>query len=67
VRGVETTIEFDEDQFVGSGIYLFASVLERFLGLYCSMNSFNQLVAKVKQREGYLKRWPARAGEQILL
>jgi type VI secretion system protein ImpG len=67
VRGIETTIEFDEDQFVGSGIFLFASVLERFLGLYCSMNSFNQLVAKVTQREGYLKRWPPRAGEQILL
>jgi len=67
VRGIETTVEFDEDEFVGSGIFLFASVLERFLGLYCSMNSFNQLAAKVKQREGYLKRWPARAGEQILL
>ncbi|HKV39101.1 MAG TPA: type VI secretion system baseplate subunit TssF, partial [Blastocatellia bacterium] len=67
VRGVETTIEFDEDQYVGSGVFLFASVLERFLGLYVSMNSFNQLVVKVKQREGILKRWLPRAGEQILL
>jgi type VI secretion system protein ImpG len=67
VRGIETTIEFDEEQFVGSGVFLFASVLERFLGLYVSMNSFNQLAAKSKQREGYLKRWPPRAGQQILL
>jgi type VI secretion system protein ImpG len=67
VRGLETTIEFDEEQYVGSGLFLFASVLERFLGLYASINSFNQLVAKTKQREGHLKRWQPRAGEHILL
>jgi type VI secretion system protein ImpG len=67
VRGIETTVELDEEQFVGSGLYLFASVLERFLGLYASLNSFNQLALKTKQREGYVKRWPPRAGEQILL
>lgn len=67
VRGIETAIEFDEEQYVGSGVFLFASVLERFLGLYVSVNSFNQLVATSTQREGHLKRWPPRAGEQILL
>jgi type VI secretion system protein ImpG len=67
VRGIETTIEFDEEQYVGSGLFLFACVLERFLGLYASVNSFNQLVAVTSQREGILKRWPPRAGEQILL
>ncbi len=67
VRGIETAIDFDEDQYVGSGVFLFASVLERFLGLYASLNSFNQLVARTKQREGELKRWPLRAGDQVLL
>lgn len=67
VRGIETTIEFDEEQYVGSGLFLFASVLERFLGLYVSINSFDQLVAKTKQREGIMKQWPPRSGEQILL
>jgi type VI secretion system protein ImpG len=67
VRGMETTIEFDEAQYVGSGLFLFASVLERFLGLYSSVNSFSQLVACVKEREGYLKRWPPRAGDQVIL
>jgi type VI secretion system protein ImpG len=67
VRGIETTIEFDEDQYVGSGLFLFACVLEKFLGLYASVNSFNQLVAVSSQREGIIKRWPPRAGEQILL
>ena len=67
VRGIETTIEFDEEQYVGSGLFLFASVIERFLALYASINSFSQLVARTKQREGPLKRWSPRAGEQILL
>jgi type VI secretion system protein ImpG len=67
VRGIETSIEFDEDQFVGSGVFLFASVLERFLALYASVNSFSQLVARSKQRQEHLKRWPASAGEQIVL
>ena len=67
VRGMETTIEFDEEQFVGSGLFLLASVLERFFGIYASLNSFNQLVIKTKQREDEVKRWEPRAGEQILL
>ncbi len=67
VRGMETTIEFDGELYVGSGVYLFASVLERFLGLYATINSFNQCVARIKQREGVLKRWQPRAGEQALL
>lgn len=67
VRGIETTLTFDEDQFVGSGMFLFACVLERFLGLYASMNSFNQLVIRSEQREEPIKIFPARAGEQELL
>lgn len=67
VRGLEVSLELDESQFIGSGVYLFAAVLERFLGLYASINSFSQLVTRTKQREAPLKRWPPRAGEQILL
>jgi type VI secretion system protein ImpG len=66
-RGTEVTIQFDEGKYVGSGVFLFASVLEKFLGLYASLNSFVQLVATTQQREEPLKRWPPRAGEQILL
>lgn len=67
VRGIETTITMDEEQFVGSGMFLFASVLERFLGLYASLNSFNQMVLKTEQREDIVKQFPARAGEQELV
>ena len=66
-RGTRVEMEFDEEQFVGGGVYLFAAVLERFLGLYVSMNSFSQLVARTRQRKEVLKQWPPRAGRKILL
>jgi type VI secretion system protein ImpG len=66
-RGVEVTIEFDEDKFVGGGLYLFASVLDKFLGEYVSVNSFSQLVARTIQKKEVLKRWPPRNGSRILL
>lgn len=67
VRGTRVQIELDEEQFVGGGVYLFASVLEHFLGLYASMNSFSQLVASTQQRKELLREWPPRAGQTILL
>jgi type VI secretion system protein ImpG len=67
VRGVQTTVEFDEDKFVGAGLFLFASVLERFLGQYVSVNSFSQVFAKVLQRKEPLRKWPPRNGNRILL
>jgi len=67
VRGLETEIVFDEEQFVGSGMFLFGCILERFLALYSSLNSFNQVVLRSKQREEIIKRFPPRAGEQEIL
>jgi type VI secretion system protein ImpG len=66
-RGIEVAIEFDEEKYVGSGVFLFASILERFLGLYTSINAFTQLVARTKQGKGPFKTWPPRAGEQGLI
>jgi type VI secretion system protein ImpG len=66
-QGQRVKIEFDEDNFIGSGVFLFAAVLERFLGLYTAINSFTQLIATTRQRRGELKPWPPRSGEQILL
>jgi type VI secretion system protein ImpG len=67
VRGRQVDIEFDEEQYVGGGVYLFASVLEHFLGLYASINSFSQLIARTPQRKEPLRQWPPRAGQAILL
>lgn len=66
-RGVRVTIEFDEDKFVGAGLYLFASLLERFLGQYVTINSFSQLSVKTIQRKEVLKEWAPRSGNQVLL
>jgi type VI secretion system protein ImpG len=66
-RGFAVELEFDEEQFVGSGVYLFASVLERFLANYASLNSFTQLTARTVQRKEPLKQWPPRAGQKILV
>jgi type VI secretion system protein ImpG len=66
-RGLEVNVHFDEERYTGSGVFLFASVLERFLGLYCTINSFSKLVATTTKREGELRRWPPRAGESVLL
>ncbi|HRC85743.1 MAG TPA: type VI secretion system baseplate subunit TssF [Thermoanaerobaculia bacterium] len=66
-RGHEVTLTLDEGQFVGGSAFLFAGVLSRFFALYCSTNSFTQLVAKSREREGEWYRWPPMAGEKRLL
>jgi len=66
-RGTRIRMEVDEDQFVGGGVYLFASVLEQFLALYVSLNSFSQLVVRTVQRREDLEQWPPRAGHKILI
>jgi type VI secretion system protein ImpG len=66
-RGVQVTITLDENKFVGAGLYLFSSILERFLGQYVSVNSFSQLMVKTLQQKETLKVWPPRSGNQILL
>src|SRR5271157_365019 len=66
-RGTQVEMEFDEQQFAGSGLYLFAAVLDRFLASYASMNSFSQLTARSSLRKEVLGKWPPRAGTQALL
>jgi type VI secretion system protein ImpG len=66
-RGRRVEIELDEEQFPGGGAFLFASVLERFLALYATMNSFTQLAVRSRQRKRVLREWAPRAGCQTLL
>jgi type VI secretion system protein ImpG len=66
-RGHRVEIEFDEERFTGGGVFLFASVLERFLGLYTALNSFSILAARTRQRKETLREWPPRAGWKALL
>jgi type VI secretion system protein ImpG len=66
-RGTRVELELDEEQFAGVGAYTFAAVMDVFLGLYTSMNSFSQLVVRTRQRKRSLKQWPPRAGQKILM
>ncbi len=66
-RGLHARLHFDEDKFSGGGLFLYAAVLERFLGLYTSINSFTQLTATSNRREAKVRTWPPRAGEHTLL
>jgi type VI secretion system protein ImpG len=65
-QGVAIDTEFDEEQFAGSGAFLLACILERFFGLYSSVNSFTQLRVSTRQRKGVVWAWPPRTGEQIV-
>jgi type VI secretion system protein ImpG len=60
-------LEFDEDQYRGGGMYLVASVLERFLPLYATMNSFTQVAVRSRQRRRRVVEWAPRAGWRNLL
>jgi type VI secretion system protein ImpG len=66
-RGRRVEIALDEEQFTGSGIFLFGTVLERFFGLYASMNSFSVLSATSRQRKRPVHEWAPRAGWKTLL
>ncbi|MFA5985459.1 MAG: type VI secretion system baseplate subunit TssF [Methylococcaceae bacterium] len=67
VRGVEVRLTIDEASFVGSGIHVFARVIDHYLGLYVNANSFTQLVViSHKTGEELLKCMP-RSGEQSLV
>ncbi|MCA9114149.1 MAG: type VI secretion system baseplate subunit TssF [Planctomycetaceae bacterium] len=64
-RGVEIRVELDEDRFVGSGLFLFATVLLRFFARQCTVNSFTRMVLGTRQRKE-IRRWPPRTGNRLL-
>ena len=66
-RGMEIEITLDDALLTGSSKYLYANILDHFFALYCSVNSFSRVLIKLKNKEGYLKKCPPRAGEKILL
>lgn len=63
LRGVEITVTLDAGRFAGSGdLELFGSMLNRFLGLYATMNLYTKLVV-VTQPTGQRIEWPETKGE----
>lgn len=65
-RGLEITLEFDEREFEGTGVFALGSVMEHFLAKYVSINSFTETVIRSQQR-GELIRWPTQMGKQPIV
>jgi type VI secretion system protein ImpG len=66
-RGHLVDLLVDEEDFAGGSVFLLSSVLERFLGLYTSINSFTTLRVRSMQRREAVKQWPPRAGWKSLV
>lgn len=65
IRGVQVDLHLNEDHFAGEGdAYLFATILDRFLGLYVTLNSFSQLNLRLT-RSGLQYEFAPRWGEQV--
>jgi type VI secretion system protein ImpG len=66
-RGLDVTLTFDDQAWTTGGLYVLASVLDRFLALHATVNSFVRTEAVLRGRPGVAASWPARAGSQVLL
>jgi type VI secretion system protein ImpG len=61
-KGTKITLTMKEET---SKNFLFSSVLEKFLAVYCAMNSFTQLV--IHNEQGEWKKWDPRSGLKPLV
>ena len=66
-RGLDVTLEFDPRAWDTMGLFLLASVLERFLALHATINSFVRTAVVLRGRPGTVVRFPPRAGARVLL
>jgi type VI secretion system protein ImpG len=66
-RGLDVTLTFDQRGWQTGGLYLLASVLDRFLALHASINSFSRTRVTLRGTPGLAAKWPARAGWRVLL
>ena len=65
VRGSQIEVELNEDHFAGEGdAYLFSAILDRFMGLYATINAYTQLTVRFT-RSGQVYSFPPRWGEQL--
>ncbi|WP_338770381.1 type VI secretion system baseplate subunit TssF [Massilia sp. METH4] len=62
VKGLEVHITVDEEAFVGSGIHLFAQVMDHLLGLYVQVNNYVELVLLSQRNQREIWRCKRRNG-----
>jgi type VI secretion system protein ImpG len=66
-RGQRIILEFDDAYYPAGGVFLFASVLERVMGLFTSLNSFTAVSARLTSEEKPFKEWEPRSGCRPLI
>lgn len=68
VRGIEVTLEIDEQRFVAHSVAVFARVMERFFAPYAPSNSFVQLIIGSSSIRGVVlwRGEPVRGGTALL-
>ncbi len=66
-RGLDVELEFEPRAFQASGLFLLASVLDRFLALHATVNSFVRSTVRLRGRADPETKFPPRAGARVLL
>lgn len=66
MRGQEVRMKLRQDSFASLGdMFLFGSVMDYFIGVYSSMNSFTQFIVE-ESITGEKYSWPPRIGDRYL-
>ena len=65
-RGLDISLEMDPRAWQVGGLFLLASVLERFFALNATINSFTRTKVVLRGRSGNAASWPARSGTRQL-
>ena len=66
-RGIDLTLTFEPQAWNAGGLYLLASILERFFALQVSVNGFVRTSVQLRGRSGNVATWRARSGTRVLL
>jgi type VI secretion system protein ImpG len=66
-RGLDVELEFEPRAFQSAGLFLLSAVLERFLALHATVNSFVRTTIRLRGRADLEVKFPARAGARALL
>lgn len=66
-RGLDIALEFEPKAYHDNGLFLLGAVLERFLALHGTVNSFVRTTLRLRGRVDPAMRFPPRAGYRTLL
>lgn len=66
-RGLNIDLELDEDAFRGGSPFIFAGVLEVFMGLRSAINHITRMRLFLSGRKGVYHQWSPRCGDRPLL